>query len=394
MSFDEIVTIIRSDDSKKLREIIEGGRVSDVNMKNENLQSLLMIACRIRYNSIGCVKVLLDHNSDINYTYQNHTVLKSACLGGNVDMLNLIIERGVIINDSVIQDLFESKDVVRDTKIATILVKYIEDVNFWLEGRNDFLYIAACQAGNVAITRILLERGALVRPGNPDLLLTAARGGHLEMVKVLLGCNMNGRISPDSVKEALQSASMFGRMEIVRCLVEYGADDDALNCALSWAASGNKVKLITYLIDCGADPNAEGLSPLSAAWRQPDTLRTLLKCGADPNLFSRNDSTLLIDIAWYSFKDYKETLTILLEYGADPNLAHTTTGTTPLMKAALKLNIDMVKMLLEHGADVTQVDRGGKSVLDMLRLEKYKEVRELCTQYIECNKPGAEPVLK
>ena len=64
------------------------------------------------------------------------------------------------------------------------------------------------------------------------------------------------------------------------------------------------------------------------------------------------------------------------------------------MQAALDLRIEAVKMLLEYGADVTQFNRQGQSVLDMLGDEKYREVRELCTQYIECNKPGAKQPLK
>ena len=66
-----------------------------------------------------------------------------------------------------------------------------------------------------------------------------------------------------------------------------------------------------------------------------------------------------------------------------------------LMMAALELNIDLVKLLLEYGADVTQVNREGKSVLDLLgRTRKYGKVVKLCTSYIDSNKPGAKLLLK
>ena len=166
MTFDEVAAIMQSGNSEKLKEVIESGRVSDVDMKNEHLHSLLMVAYRIRYNSIGCVKVLLDHNADINYTYQTHSVLRSACLSGNLDMLNLIIERGVIINDNIISYLFESEELVRDTAIATVLVTNIRDVNFRRIDSRDFLHYAACKAGNATITRMLLESGARYVLGN------------------------------------------------------------------------------------------------------------------------------------------------------------------------------------------------------------------------------------
>ena len=65
------------------------------------------------------------------------------------------------------------------------------------------------------------------------------------------------------------------------------------------------------------------------------------------------------------------------------------------MIAALGPHVDLVKLLLEHGAVVTQVNREGKSVLDLLgRTRNYGEVVELCTHNIDSNKPGAKLVLK
>ena len=71
-------------------------------------------------------------------------------------------------------------------------------------------------------------------------------------------------------------------------------------------------------------------------------------------------------------------------------------GFTALMMAGFGVDIDLVKLLLERGADVTQVHSVGKSVLDMLDEEDhaYSEVRELCTQYIDCNMSGAKQLLK
>ena len=65
------------------------------------------------------------------------------------------------------------------------------------------------------------------------------------------------------------------------------------------------------------------------------------------------------------------------------------------MVAAKACLIDYVKLLLEQGADVTQVDREGKSVLDMMsRTRRYDEMVSLCTQYIDSNKPGLKLMLK
>ena len=441
MSFDEVAVIIRSGNNEKLKEVFEAGRVNDINALSDTYTpSLLVLACKAGF--IDCARVLLDNNADINYTYQTHSVLKSACLSGNVNMLNLLIEHNVTIDDSLIMELFESDEILRNTAIATILVTKIRDVNFRRIDSHDFLHYAACKAGNAIITRMLLERGARYVLGRPGLkfwglLPDAAGAGHLEVVELLLHWNLaTERVSQQRANSALCVAAGCGRIKVVQRLVEYGAD--ALTVALYSAVAGHHVKVAAFLIDKGADFNAvvpnlgcsawiyacdrgyldmmrlllnrgadlnavdvKGESPLRAATLHPEALMMLLDHGADPNCIISNGSTALLVVA--SFQR-SQSLTVLLEHGADPNLAHAATGETPLMRAALKLRLDNVRLLLERGADVTPVNREGKSVLDMLAdkkysrvvkdREKYSEMRELCTQYMDSNKPGATHILK
>ena len=431
MSFDEVAAIIRSGKIEKLKEVFEAGRVSDVNTLSDTYTpSLLMLACKAGF--VECARVLLDNNADINYTYQTHSVLKSACLSGNVNMLNLLIEHNVTIDDSLIMELFESDEILRNTAIATILVTKIRDVNFRRIDSHDFLHYAACKAGNAIITRMLLERGARYVLGRPGLkfwglLPDAAGAGHLEVVELLLHWNLaTERVSQQRANSALCVAAGCGRIKVVQRLVEYGAD--ALTVALYSAVAGHHVKVAAFLIDkgadfnavvpnlgcsawihaCnggslnvmrmlldrGADPNtgAEGESPLRAATLHPEALKMLLDSGADPNRILSTGSTALLRAV---LDQRSQSLTLLLQYGADPNLAHAATCETPLMVAALKHRLDNVRLLLERGADVTRVDLEGKSVLDMLgQGPNYAKVRELCTQYIERNRPDVMPVLK
>lgn len=81
-------------------------------------------------------------------------------------MLLFIIERGVTINDSILMDLFELSEILRNTDIAATLVGYIRDVNCGDRG-GSFLY-RACQAGNATVAQLLLERGSFVRSGCRD----------------------------------------------------------------------------------------------------------------------------------------------------------------------------------------------------------------------------------
>ena len=158
ISFDEVTAIVQSGDSDKLREVIEIGRVSGINIRcNRYIRSCwLMMACRGGF--IECAKVLLEHNADVNYrTYDGReSVLKSACLRGNTTILNLIIERGIRFTDNILLDLFGLVKIVRNTEIATILVRHIQNVNFYREEDHDFLYATACVAESVVISLILV----------------------------------------------------------------------------------------------------------------------------------------------------------------------------------------------------------------------------------------------
>ena len=279
----------------------------------------------------------------------------------------------------------------------------------------------------------MLERGASLVVGYPDPLEFSSRHGHVAVVKLLLGWKANDtRFSDMRVKEALRAASQYGHLEVARVLVEYGTTVHALSHALYHAVERNQIEIALLLLDSGAsfnvapaaadysawmlacrhnllsmmrllldrgaDPNAldaRGWSPLMTALSRPDVLKILLERGADPNLSFVDGSAALLDVVRYKYRTYLQAITVLLEHGADPNLAHTVSGETALMLSAPELRINVVKLLLEYGADVTQVNREGKSVLDMLgRTRKYGEVVELCTAYIECNKPGAKPLLK
>ena len=440
ITFDEVAAIIQSGNSEKLKELIESGRITDINMNNDDNESLLMIACKSGF--IECAIVLIDNHANINYQNCDHntpgdisfgvfsdSVLISACLSGNVNMLRVIVERGVTFNDGIICDLFKSDEIVCNNEIATALVGYIQNVN-WKGGIKSSFLSLACRAGNVTIARLLIERGALL--GDVYAFVIASQLGHLEVVKLLLKWVDSG-IPPVTLKDALRFASKYGHLEVVRCLLEYVKDTDALNRALYEAVENNRLDIagllfdsgvgftsssavsyitvwlvaclrgspdmVSLFLDRGADPNAvdaNGGSPFRAALPHPNILRILLEHGADPSRALDGCTPLLALLQRRPTpSEYMQSVAVLLEYGADPNIARADTGETVLMVAALDLDVDLIKLLLEHGADVTQINTAGETVLDMLgRTRKYGEVVNLCTQYIECNKPGAKLLLK
>ena len=328
--------------------------------------------------------------------------------------------------------VFKSENLMNNYKIISILVEYIRNVDFSYHGT--FVNWAS-RAGNAAIVRSLVRRGAdpnKVYDACDDPLLEAWREGYLEVTKLLFLSNaINEPISQERLVTVLNHASTHGEIDIVRCLVEYGIEGSGLTEALVLAVEYNQVEVVAYLIDhgaeyniatidgaslmtyvclvgyldivrilltCGADANAAdcpGSMPLEFAVLHSDILKLLLQAGADPNIHFADGSTALLDVVTIIPDHACELTLLLLQHGADPNLAHADTGNTPLMAAASAKRVDLIRLLLEHGADVTQVNHVGDSVLDILGAGPvFAEYVELCMQYIDHNRAGTKSLLK
>ena len=433
LSFDEISLIIKSGDCEKLKELIKEGKIDDINMLNNYVlpaQTLLSVACRS--GCVSCAEVLIDNGAYFK-PYGTDIVFESACLSDNIDMVNLILSSGYEVTDEGLLKIFSNREIASNTKITEILLDLIKDANYSQEHRGSFLYWTSA-AGNLSATQTLLGRGASQLP---SALRGASAGGHVLVVNLLL-CEAKAKpdswITPEEMRDALVAASVVGHIDVIKMLIEHGVDADALNASLCRAVTCDVVEVVELLIDSGADVNVirprahtttsqsplviackDGIlsiirlllvrganpndrratPPLKAALHRPGVLRVLLEHGANANLPFTDGNTALLAVLEQIKATSLDAFLVLLQHGAGPNLAKARTGETPLMVAAKACFIDFVRLLLERGADVTQKSTAGKTVLDLLgKTQKYSEVVELCTRYVETNKPGAKLVLK
>jgi uncharacterized protein len=246
--------------------------------------------------------------------------------------------------------------------------------------------------------QLLLRAGANANAANRygvTPLSLAATNRNAAMAEALLkaGADANAKVSGDTT--ILMAAARTGNPEIVRLLIDHGAGVNAKGdvygeTALIWAVQGNHAEAAQVLIAHGADVNArtiplerpkdrfglEGVltilphgswTPLMYAARQgsSDAARTLLDRGANTNLTDPDSTTALVLAI---INGHYDTAALLAERGADPNVADTA-GMAALY-AAVDMNtlgevyghparptsskvtaLDLIKVLLEHGAD-------------------------------------------
>ena len=149
---------------------------------------------------------------------------------------------------------------------------------------------------------------------------------------------------------------------IINLLLEHGANVNAPD-SMGWtplmrASEWMEPTLVETLLKYGANPNthspANDMTPLIQAARQKQIgiMKILLDKGADVNAFSKYDSNALYIATTYGRADMVK---LLLEHGANPNFCNEFELRDPaLVIAAMEGNAQIVRLLLAHGADVNE----------------------------------------
>jgi ankyrin repeat protein len=131
------------------------------------------------------------------------------------------------------------------------------------------------------------------------------------------------------VIDSLINAILGSRTKQAAALVRRGApvngESQFGSTPLYTAAVQGEVEIVRLLLEAGADPNKESPgetegTPLCAAasWGRTEVVRLLLEHGADPNLPERANEVPMTALAWARRKHYDETARVLLDNGAIP----------------------------------------------------------------------------
>lgn len=150
--------------------------------------------------------------------------------------------------------------------------------------------------------RELADRILSLRAEAPDIFEAAALGDAAR-VRALLGSNREllRSYSADGWTP-LHLAAFFGNAEAARVLIEAGAPLEAksrnglANTALNAAAAGDRMEVVRLLLERGADPNARqhgALAPLHSAAFNGDLemVKLLLQHHADPGAITEDNRT-------------------------------------------------------------------------------------------------------
>ena len=229
--------------------------------------------------------------------------------------------------------------------------------------------------------------------------------GYTEIAKILIGAGGGLEAQQSHILSAYHSACFSGAQDVVELLVSYGISVDGYGgtyeSALQAACAGeNNLKTATFLLDRGVDVNHSGGphgNALNAACRSSmnlEIVRLLITNEAEVNPKSEDSITAL---HYASISGQLDVVKLLLDHGADMEAEHEQCGTPPQMSCRFPVlnRNEIIELLVEKGANVNASGGSTETPLQLLcqnglegieecsRLEEFSKLEKTVRKLVE-----------
>jgi ankyrin repeat protein len=251
----------------------------------------------------------------------------------------------------------------------------------------------AVREGHVEVVTFLVERGALdpsyrTHPFLDPLLTVAEERGFTQITRILQqpletrewGDTGGIDFQKDDTHKRFQQLVNDGKHEEVEAMLqqrpELALDETAFwgEGILAMPAKDGDHRMLKILMDYGA--RVPDVSKWGARYyfKHYETAAFLLDKGMSPNHMNWREFTLLHDMA-HTADSSKASL--LIRYGADVNYVDDEYRSTPLGYAARWGHVEMVKLLLDSGADPNKSGAPWSTPLSWARRKHHARVETL-----------------
>jgi len=346
------------------------------------------------------VRAALARKADVNAAQiDGSTALHWAAERDDLDMADQLIRAGARVTAKTREGVTPLQLAATNGSAMMIdrLLKAGADANTLLTAAGDTALMMAARTGKTDAIRVLTEAGSNVNAketwGGTTALMWAVSEAHVDAAKLLIasGADVNARSNyvaaangrgfegrtpvanrndPKSEEFAsgwltpLTLAAREGDVEMARVLVGAGADVNAVTgdgkTALALAIFNGNYDVASLLVDSKADVNradAQRFTPLFWA-------------------VDRRNMETAPNFPWMVTANPMPLIRKLLDAGANPNALVNNTPrarmregsprivfATALMRAAFAADLELVKLLLERGADPKIVSRDNETML-------------------------------
>ncbi|TCC90320.1 ankyrin repeat domain-containing protein [Pedobacter frigiditerrae] len=285
--------------------------------------------------------MLSQKGNDINKIVSNgRTYLYSAASNANIELMEYLISKGAKTN-------------LRDNFGYTVLS-----------------YAAAIGQTNTRVYDICIREGADVvneKVGGANaLLLLAPYDKDFSLISYFINKGVDVKSTDSIGKTAFDYAVKGGHIEVLKALIAKGVkfNKDAILAASigTYGSSGARLELYKYLVSLNLNPNVisvSGENVLHYIVRKPtqlDVINYFIEKGVEVNKANNEGITPLMYAA--STNDDLATLTRLINLSKNLHQADKK-GITALAYAVRRNTPEIVKLLIDKGADIKIVDSDG-----------------------------------
>lgn len=421
---------------KQLYEILQPSAAFDFDIYCNTLG----VACKLSMESVfdKLIEDVRFKHAVLNPVYRSSTPLHLAVLGNSFSICEKLLKNGASYGVNILAGPnLESPLTIavknKNVEICELLIR--NGAKTSIPGQSSYqILVEAVKTGSVPVCKILLDSGADPKMfgqrrgsgcgfSNEETwspLSEAARLGHVEICELLMSYGAPVNVSPKSKNfEPLDYACLNGHLDVCRLLIEKGkADYKRTSGTSGWnllhlAGKSGNLDVCKYLVNLDKtlvnSTSKDGATPLwlSVMHNEVENVNFLLENGAaetinDSIKLSSADTPLSVAVEHNLlamvqvllkhgakvnyFLDYRPPLQfaktfdmvkLLLENGADPNQV-SKYGTTPLKNFVVNYKrFDICKLLIEYGADVDLRDKDGKDVSDYIQSPDLKEWQKL-----------------
>lgn len=337
-----------ANDVPRARRLLEQG--ADVNAKDDTEQSAYLVATSEGY--LDLLRLTLRHGALVDDKDSwNGTGLIRAAERGHGLVVGALLQAGIDrdhVNRIGYQAIHEAVWLGEDTATYATTVRVLAAGGVQLDKVSPSAGLTPLQMarerGYDGLERILSNVTTAGKPADADAaLLRAARTGDADAVAVALRAGADIEARDDRERTALLLASTYDHVAAAQVLVAMGADPDALDDRhdTPWLVTGvtGSVAMLEALLPANPDLTIKnrygGLSPIPAGERgHVDYIRRVVQTDVDIDHVNDLGWTSMLEaiILGNGSQPYQEIVRILLDAGADPTIADRE-GVTPLEHA-------------------------------------------------------------
>ena len=358
-----LIHAVRNQDLAAARALVAAG--ADVNLRQ--LDGATALHWAVHWEDRDTTALLIRAGANVDAANDlGVTPLLMACTSGNAALVETLLQAGANPQDALSsgETALMLASRAGTTQVVEDLLARGADVNAVERTRSQSALMWAIANKHPGVTKTLLDHGANINARSQVRVRVFSMGGSRGAGSASSGIVLTE--IPLGGSTPLLFAARSGDVESAKLLVAAGADvRDVVadgTTALIMAAHSGHGTLAAYLLDQGADVNAapHGYTALHAAVLR-GTLRDRGVQNTDPGA-----GVPLV--------------TTLLAHGADPNVQFTSgtpvrrwshdfalmdrwVGATPYWLAAKFLEIDIMDVLAEAGADTLRPSRDGSTPL-------------------------------